>query len=307
MDGACNPTFAGWQVEVHDSIAWCIYKSIQNHSELMSQGTWSEVFEQLLQALTAGASHLAAGPACHVCDALHVLAEHVAELDTDEEELYRQRETLAGGMGSSTNQLSPMVARLLQALVETADRPDAGDQTNNRDLRSCAYDALDVVISRAAADCVPLMAEQCGVVTKKLQSTFTDNDHLNRQERLQLEKMQGHCCGVFMALASKLDRHQLEPLAQPMMACMLQLFDIKATRAYKVAFMAIGTLANYLKGSFIQYMPTFQGVLMEGLASTDKGVCYAAVRHIMAAHSSCVVVPHSNVPDPVAHACCRWE
>jgi importin subunit beta-1 len=249
------------RVEVRDTTAWAIAKILENHPGLVAQ----DVFPQLLEALI---KCLKCEPrvAVHVCFALEKLAKHIEELSADE--------------ASNSNQLSGVMAPLMQALVVAADRPDASETTGSgHDLMTCAYDALDVLVQGSAADCAPLMVQLCPVIVKKLQSTFShDQTNLGATEKSQLANMQGHCCGVLMGLVTKIDKASLEQQAGAMMQCFLHLFATRAATVYEEAYMAIGTLACHLGASFQQYMGPFAEILGAGLANAEEhSICLAAV------------------------------
>merc|ERR1712054_108728 len=249
------------RVEVRDTTAWAIAKILENHPGLVAQDVFPKLLETLLKALTSEPR-----VAVHVCFAIEKLAQHIEEMTADEE--------------ATTNQLSSVMAPLLQALVQAADRADASEVTaTGFDLMTCAYDALDVLVKGSAPDCAPLMVQLAPVITKKLQTTFqVDQSNISANERAQIANMQGQCCGVLLGLSTKLDQAQLEQLAPSMMQCFLHLFATKATTTYEEAFMAIGTLASNLGASFMQYMPQFKDLLIKGLENSEEHtICLAAV------------------------------
>jgi importin subunit beta-1 len=250
---------SGARVEVRDTSAWAVARILENHPSLVDQSVFPDLLHTLLKCLEAEPR-----VAVHICYALEQLTQHI--------------ESLSQGEVSTTNQLSGVMAPLLTGLVQAADRPDASEVTQTgHDLMTCAYDALDVLVKGSAPDCAPLMAQLLPVIMRKLQLTFNATAN-GEPQKAQVANMQSMCCGVLMALCTKLDKSVLEQNAEPMMQCFLQCFKTNATTTYEEAFMAIGVLATELGQSFARFMPTFFEYLKAGLENTQEySVCLAAV------------------------------
>jgi importin subunit beta-1 len=153
---------------------------------------------------------------------------------------------------ASTNELSTFMPNLFQTLLQTTER-EGWDECN---LRGAAYEAISALITRAAADCKPILVQLLPVILERLTVSFSAPVVTN-EEREAKEALQGVLCGMIQVFCIKLDKESLMPYADGIMTNTLQVLQTKNATAHEEALMATGALADVLSADFGKYLSHF--------------------------------------------------
>lgn len=113
--------------------------------------------------------------------------------------------------------LSQYFEPLIKNLLLTAERPDGTEGK----LMPCAYEAINLLINKAAPDVYPLVHQLIPVLCNKLQSTLTIQG-LTGEERERQNQVQAHICGALQAIIQKLSSEIVRTNADNFMRLLLQ-------------------------------------------------------------------------------------
>ena len=183
-----------------------------------------------------------------------------------------------------SNELSPILGKLVECLVTQGDRSDASEAN----LRANVYEALNVVISTANQEAIstfvaPTLLPMFG---ERLNATFA-MPCLNADDLNTRNEWQSYFCGVLQTCINLMPPEHLiavDPAsgmttADKFMHIFLQVFASQNTTAAQEALLAVGEVCNVLPDAgFDRYMPTFSGMLV-GLiaASNEPALCMLAL------------------------------
>lgn len=231
-------------VYVKDTTAWTLGKICQLHAPYLGQ--------YMNPVVTAMGQGLDDSPrvASNCCWGLHNIA-----LAFEEES------------SNPTSHLSSFFLPCLQKLVQVAQRDDS-DQNN---LRTSAYEAMNALISSSARDTIPTIVASIPAFLSALDNSFKIEDP---EEQTDLQTL---LCGVLQTITNKLEE-QMKQFSNPLMQLYLRVFSSKSTTVHEEALMAVGALANAIGTDFDQYMLAFKPYLLLALRNyQEASVCSIAV------------------------------
>jgi importin subunit beta-1 len=161
-------------------------------------------------------------------------------------------------------------------LMGAAERSDADE----KNLMASAYETIAVLVANSARDCDPTLGHLCKAFIDRLGATF-ERQVLSADDRERRTELQGHLCGVLLALAQRLET-RVQPYADRMMALFLKIFQESGSAGvgsvYEDALMAVGAVANAVGPKFERYMRPVSEHVWRGLGAFQQYlVCLAAV------------------------------
>eukprot|EP00474_Spongospora_subterranea_P008852 CRZ09310.1 hypothetical protein [Spongospora subterranea] len=233
-------------VHVRDTAAWTVGRICDVLPEIIDQA----MLNKLMNAFVVG---LRDHPpiAGHICWAIHCLAEAIESKE------------------QPTSELSKYFEGLVSALLEASDRPDLLDSR----LLCSAYEAISVLISTAAKDCLRIIEQLLLTLMNRLQLVLAGpvGDDRGRE-------VQGLLCGALQVIIVRLTPDTVVHHADSLMMMFLRVLQSKSATLSEEAFMAIGAIASCVKGGFIKYMDTLKPFLIDGLKNTfEPQVCQVSV------------------------------
>lgn len=238
---------------VKDTTAWCIGQICKFVPETISPEILHRLMETMVRALDDVPKI-----ACNVAWAIHNLAD-VMEVSDE----------------SETTPLSPYLEGLLKQLLKVTQREDAGDAN----LLSTTYEAINVLIRKAAKDRYDLIGKLLPVLMDKLRNCAL-NQGLTGEESERNNEIQGLLCASVQTIVSKLGktkRDQLMPVCDELMRILLRVLQTKASTVHEDAIGAIGAVAQMAEKNFERYMREFMPYLVQGLKNIDEiYVCQTA-------------------------------
>jgi len=167
--------------------------------------------------------------------------------------------------------LSPYFKVVVETLLKCADRPD----WEEHNLRTSAYEAVNLIMSCAAQDSIGLVKELVPFLVQKLHNSLKA-DMSSMSQRKEQFQLQGLLCGALQTSINKLCTDVL-PFSDLIMQQLLQVFSMKDATAHEEAFMAIGALANAIEAHFAKYMQAFYRFLLQGLKEHEQSqICIVA-------------------------------
>lgn len=166
--------------------------------------------------------------------------------------------------------LNPFFQGIAQALLETADRPDAGESR----LRTSAYEALNEVIRTSSDETATLVGQLIPVTLDKLNGTLAAQVVSVDDREKQIEA-QAVLCGVLQVIVQKLGgkdsfKAGLMAYADQMMTSFIQVLNCRSATVHEEAMLAIGALAYVAGPDFEKYMPELAKYLPTGLQNYDE-------------------------------------
>ena len=174
-------------------------------------------------------------------------------------------------------ELSPFFQPIVQALLVTAERPDA-----EMKLKMECYEALNEIIRGASTETLVTVHQLIPVVLQKLGSTFeaqvTSQDMLEKQT-----DQQALLCGTLQVIIQRLGSEEAAKgsLAQHSDNLMTAFFRVLANRSATVheeAMLAVGALAHSVGKDFEKYMEALYPFVEVGLKNHEEfSVCQATV------------------------------
>eukprot|EP00250_Pteridium_aquilinum_P008453 c17955_g1_i1 orf=321-2942(+) len=211
---------------------------------------------------------------------LGVLLEGIKDVPNVAEKICGAIYFLAQGYqdyGGTTTPLSPYFQSIIQVLLATTDREDAGHSR----LRASAYETLNEVVRCSAEDTAPVVAQLVPIILQKLSLTL-EMQVTSSEDREKQTEVQALLCGVLQVIlqklsASELTKYALAPYADQMMGLFLRVLGCRSATVHEEAMLAIGALA-YATGDFEKYMPEFYKYLETGLQNFEEyQVCAVTV------------------------------
>jgi importin subunit beta-1 len=207
--------------------------------------------------------------ASNVCWAFSSLAEAAYEAaDCTEEEETPQ-----------TYSLSPFFSPIVEKLLWTTDREDAGASN----LRAAAYEALMETVKNSPKDCYEVVQSTTLIILQRLQQVLQMEGHIqNQSDRLQFNDLQSLLCATLQSVLRKVEPAHAPAISDTIMTALLQMFQSSTQQrsggVQEDALMAVSTLVEILGEGFIKYMDAFKPFLLIGLKNVaEYQVCHAAV------------------------------
>jgi len=234
---------------VKDTTAWTIGRVCQLHPHTVG-GFLTNVITVLVESLSDTPR-----VASNVCWALHNLALSYED-DSDKQ----------------TSALSPFFQGIITKLMQTVDRSDS-DENN---LRTSAYEAMNVLIQSGARDTHPTIVAALPHFIERFEKTF-HMQIVSTDDKVEQAELQSLLCGVLQVITQKISS-AVQPWADKMMTLFLQVFSAKSASVHEEALMAVGAIANAVEADFEKYMSHFRPYLAYGLKNYEEyQVCSVAV------------------------------
>mmetsp|Transcript_16497 Transcript_16497/g.27260 ORF Transcript_16497/g.27260 Transcript_16497/m.27260 type:complete len:855 (+) Transcript_16497:110-2674(+) len=237
---------------VKDTTAWTLGRICDFHATSIQKAYLPTMMDAFVVALHKDNEPRVAG---NICWAIHNFAQAFEDHADD-----------------PSNDLSPFFIGLVKELLDVTERDDAAESN----LRSSAYEAINVLIQNAARDVFVVLAQIIPPVIERLEKTFSMQivSADDREEQIELQAL---LCGVLQIIIQKLGKN-IVPFADRLMTLFLQVFSARHATVHEEALMAVGALANAIEGDFQRYMEPFAPFLNLGLRNWEEHqVCAVAV------------------------------
>ncbi|KAK9879418.1 hypothetical protein WA026_006486 [Henosepilachna vigintioctopunctata] len=249
-------------VIVRDTAAWTIGRI----SEIIPEAAINDLYlKPLLEAMMNGLK-AEARVAANICWAFSGLAEAAMELASENVE-NGQPETFV---------LSQYFEFIIHRLLETTDRPDAG-QAN---LRPAAYEALMEMVKNSPKDCYVTVRNTTVVILDRLQQVLQMENHIaTHNDRSHFNDIQCLLCGTLQSVLRKITPEDAPQISDAIMTALLTMFSSnKSGGVQEDALMTVSTLIEVLGDGFFKYMDAFKPYLYLGLKNHQEyQVCCTAV------------------------------
>eukprot|EP00250_Pteridium_aquilinum_P006489 c16400_g1_i2 orf=255-2879(+) len=204
---------------------------------------------------------------------LAVLLEKISDAPNVAEKVCGAIYLLAQGYeepNGSSSPLSPFLQNIIQALLITTDREDAGDSR----LRAAAYETLNEIVRCSTDDTAPIVAQLVPVVMQKLGNTL-DMQVASSDDREKQTEVQALLCGVLQVIVQKMGssestKYAIMQYADQMMAMFLRVFACRSATVHEEAMLAIGALAYVTGAEFAKYMQEFYQYVEMGLQNFEE-------------------------------------
>ena len=162
-----------------------------------------------------------------------------------------------------TNVFSPLLEFIMASLNATAER----SEWDSHKLRFNAYEAIQVYVSLAADDCLPLIVNFLQMLMRKLneslQTPLTTEDL--KDEHL---KLQAWLCATLLVVVRKLGK-RIEPHVSNIMTLMLRVIESNST-ALEEALLVVDGIADITEDGFNVYMRPVYAHLIAGLSNANS-------------------------------------
>lgn len=236
-------------MRVRDSATYTVGRVCEHNTGAIADELIPSLFEALVGTLDDGFAQVC----MQGCTAIHHLGEACSN-SSDEE----------------TNVLSPYLSHLLEKLLGVTTR----DDWDEHNLRSTAYEAINMLVEASAVDMQETVAMLLTEGLNRLEHTFIMQTDMS--ERMGLQSKLSGLVGICV---QKLPVEAIdEEVADRIMTLTMQVFTSPGAVAHEEAFMAVGHLADKLESNFVKYVPHFMPALMTGLTSVEEyEVCTCAV------------------------------
>eukprot|EP00428_Durinskia_dybowskii_P064152 CAMPEP_0170368380 /NCGR_PEP_ID=MMETSP0117_2-20130122/7427_1 /TAXON_ID=400756 /ORGANISM="Durinskia baltica, Strain CSIRO CS-38" /LENGTH=852 /DNA_ID=CAMNT_0010623045 /DNA_START=84 /DNA_END=2642 /DNA_ORIENTATION=+ len=233
---------------VRDTSAWTIGRICELHKSCLS----GEILPHMVAGLGTALEDSAPKVVSQACYAMHNLAEACS----DESE-------------APSNVLSHFMPQMLGKLLAITVR----DDWDCENIRSSAYEAINMMVSSSAADMQPVVVQLLNEALNRLEASF--NPQVNAQERMNLQSC---LCSLVGEITKKVDTDTIKPFSDRIMTVLFKVFETKGAVAHEDAFMAIGFVAEKLGHEFQRYVPYLHAPLINGLKSVEEHqLCTVAV------------------------------
>lgn len=172
--------------------------------------------------------------------------------------------------GGTSSPLSPFFQGIVQALLATTEREDAGDSR----LRASAYETLNEVVRCSTEDTAPVVLQLVPVIMQKLNYTL-EMQILSSDDKERQNELQALLCGVLQVIIQKLGafestKYGIIQHADQLMGLFLRVFACRSATVHEEAMLAIGALAYATVGEFGKYMQEFYRYLEMGLQNFEE-------------------------------------
>ncbi|VAI13944.1 unnamed protein product [Triticum turgidum subsp. durum] len=170
----------------------------------------------------------------------------------------------------SASPLSPFFQDIVQSLLVTSHREDAGESR----LRTAAYETLNEVVRCSTEETAPIVMQLVPVIMMELHNTL-EAGKLSTDEREKRSDLQGLLCGCLQVIIQKLGgmestKFAFLQYADQMMDLFLRVFACRNATVHEEAMLAIGALAYAAGSNFAKYMAQFYQYLEMGLQNFEE-------------------------------------
>ncbi|KAH7429407.1 hypothetical protein KP509_09G046600 [Ceratopteris richardii] len=212
---------------------------------------------------------------------MEVLSEGIKDIPNVAEKICGAIYFLAQGyeeIEGTSSPLSPYIQGLIQMLLASVDREDAGESR----LRTSAYETLNEIVRCSTEDTSSVIIQLLPVILQKLSNTI-EMPVLTSEDREKQSELQGSLCGVLQVIIQKLSALEITNFsilqyADQMMSLFLRVFSCRNSTVHEEAMLAIGALAYVTGVEFAKYMQDFYKYLEMGLQNYDEyQVCAVTV------------------------------
>ncbi|KAH7426527.1 hypothetical protein KP509_10G004800 [Ceratopteris richardii] len=239
--------------QVKDTTAWTLGRIFEflHGPNIVVPVITSNNLPQILSVLLEKLSD-APNVAEKVCGAIYLLAQGYEET------------------GGAPCPLSPFLQNIIQALLVTTERDDAGDSR----LRASAYETLNEIVRCSTEDTASIVVQLVPVVMQKL-STTLEMQVKSADDKEKQTEVQALLCGVLQVIIQKLGssestKNAILQYADQIMAIFLHVFACRSATVHEEAMLAIGALAYVTGPNFAKYMQEFFQYLQMGLQNFEE-------------------------------------
>ncbi|KAF2076221.1 hypothetical protein CYY_002462 [Polysphondylium violaceum] len=233
---------------VKDTASWTIGR-ICNHQISAIPNYLEVLIKALIEATADPVSKIAA----HACWAIHNICQAFEE----------------GPIGPISS-LAPAFNPLAQCLLNAAHRPKPDE--DDRKLKTNAYEALNSLISFSGAPVEPII-EILKLTLNDFEQSLklsTNNPNLNTETYDNVSNLQALLCSTLLAVSVTI-KEAIEPFAEFMMTCLIQVFSNQSAIIYEEALLAIGSIIHALDVKFKPFVPKTLEILSKCLVIVEMG------------------------------------
>jgi importin subunit beta-1 len=185
-------------------------------------------------------------------------------------------ERFAGDFGASSNPITPFFNQAVATLMQVT----AGGPTEASDVRTAAYEVLNVFVQNAATESLPAVAELTGAIIQRLQeSAAMQSQTVSIEEKIRLEEAQNSLATVLQGIITRRDK-EIAPQGDAIMETLLSILtnvDRKSS-VPEAIFATISTLATAMEEDFEKYLSVFVPFLLSALSNKDEpSICSMAI------------------------------
>jgi importin subunit beta-1 len=234
--------------KIRDTTAWTLGRICELHRTSLPPEALQGIIEGLSAALEDRDSHVV----CQVCYALYAFAQSFAE-ESD----------------APSNILSHIIPTLVPKLLEISMKPSLElDQ-----VRPDAFETINKMVEYSAMDMHPFLLQLLTELLNRIEQTM--NPSIATEHRTGLQSC---LSSLISEIVPKLSAEQFAPYADRTMQVLLQIFSHHGTVAHEDAFLAMGKVADCVKGDFLKYMPYLQVHIINSLKNFEEyQLCSVAV------------------------------
>lgn len=176
---------------------------------------------------------------------------------------YNMAAACADASEANSNVLSSFMQQILHKLLLITNREDW--DTNN--LRTSAYEAVNMLITNSAADMLPVVFMMLGEALNRLEGSWNDTN-CDPHEKMNL---QSQLCSLIGTCVQKLPEAEFKSATSDrIVTLVLQVFQIKGAVAHEDAFMTLGYLAGKLGSDFSVYAKFIMPAVLAGLKNVEE-------------------------------------
>jgi len=242
-------------IQVKDTTAWTLGRI----SDLVISAISPEAhLPSLIQALLTGLNDNAR-IISNCCWALMNLAEQIG----------------GDGLENQTSLMSPYYESVISALMRITE-----SAANENNSRTSAYEALSTLVSQAAIDVLPMIAELNKLVLDRLEHTIAiQNQIVGQDERNNHIELQSNLCSLLTNIIRRL-ASEIRPVSDRIMSILLQLLGSasKQSIVFEDVFLCVGALTSALEVNFGIYLDPFAPYLYNALQNQEEHqLCSIAV------------------------------
>jgi importin subunit beta-1 len=222
---------------VKDTSAWAIANILRLHPEAVTQ-FGEPILKNLCESLGDASPRVAA----KACLAIHNFAMNLTD--------------------DKTNPIGTHFVNVVRMLLLCADRGDADEEN----LRTSAYEALNVVLDAAPDSVEDALAQILKLMVERLEKTFT-MQIVNQDDQNDQIELQGLLCGVIQVLVTRLDK-KFKPLADAIMTQLIRLFRSRKDGAFsEEGMLTVNAIVTVMELDFQRYMTDLLPHLLVGLSN----------------------------------------
>jgi len=171
--------------------------------------------------------------------------------------------------------LSPCFATIIDKLMATTDRQDAG----NNNLRSAAYEAVMEMLKSSPRDCYPIVQSTTITIIDRLQKLLLHRQNV-QDKGGNFSDLQSLLCATLQCVLRKMQQGDAIQISDTVMSAFLMMMSSnqQSSDLQEDALKAIGTLVEVTGTNFAKYIESFWPYLLASLSNhAEYQVCAAAV------------------------------